>query len=146
MELRLRTERKLRRLFLAAGGKPQRDSPHYFVLGHSNWFRGLADNMQEVVVPLKDLPSEVTSFTYPDSFTAMGLGPEFGLRYDPRPYHQQVYRIEELDDVTGRYGMPLDEPSKYEDYHQRPFETYIEVQLWAETPIQEFLARRPGQP
>lgn len=146
MELRRRTETRLRARFVAAGGTPQRVSPHYFVLGSSSWYRGLAADMAEVVLPLAMLPSDVTSVTYPDSFTAMGLGPDYGLPHDHRPYHGRVYRLEELPDLVATYGLPPDEADPpggsegvavdgYDGYERRPFEKYIEVQLWADGPL-----------
>jgi hypothetical protein len=67
MELRQRTEARLRQLFVAAGGRPERVSPHYFVLGSSRWFESLATNMQHVVLALTRMPSVVTCCTYPDT-------------------------------------------------------------------------------
>jgi hypothetical protein len=85
MELRRLTEEKLRQLFVAGGGRPERPAPHYFVLGASRWFRGLAPDMQEFTFKVAELPDDQTTFTYPDSVTAMGLGAAFGLHHDPRP-------------------------------------------------------------
>jgi hypothetical protein len=145
MALRRLTEERLRSLFVSAGGVPERTVPHYFVLGGSRWYEGLAAATRKVVLPLADLPSAVTSFTYPDSFTAMGFGGRFGLPVDPRPYHDQVFRIEQLDAVVGRYGLPPDEasPADYDDYHRRPFERYIEVQLWSDGPVRTLLGTAP---
>jgi hypothetical protein len=143
MQLRRRTEQKLRGLFVEAGGKPQRTAPHYFVLGSSEWYRGLAPHTREVVIPLSQLPPDVTSFTYPDSFTAMGLVGDFGLPYEPKPYHERVFRIEQLDEIVGRHGFPPDDPDpNYAGYQNYPFEKYLEVQLWADAPIREFLVPR----
>jgi hypothetical protein len=64
MELRRHTETKLRRLFVDAGGRPERTAPHYFVLGSSAWYRGLAPHTREVAIPLSELPADVTSLTY----------------------------------------------------------------------------------
>jgi hypothetical protein len=114
MELRELTETKMFELFVRAGGKPERAVPHYFVLGSSDWFRGLARHMKEMVVPISLLPIDATSFTYPDSFTAMALGPRFGLPHEPRPYHEKVFRIDRLSEIVGRYG---------------------EVQLWTDVPL-----------
>jgi hypothetical protein len=140
MEMRRLTEQKLRRLFAATGGVMQRQSPHYFVLGESEWFGGLARNMKSVVLPLAVLPPAATSFTYPDSFTAMALGPRFGLPYAPRPYHDQVFPLARLDAIVQQYGLPDDAPrSDYAGYTQRPFEKYIEVQLWTDDPVRRFL-------
>lgn len=144
MDLRRRTEARLLELFKQAGGRPERDAPHYFVLGESAWYRGLAPGMQAAVVPLAELPSTVTSFTYPDSFTATGLVADFGLPYEPRPYHHRAFRIEELPDVVTRYGIPPDEPDPvYEGYAHRPFEKYIEVQVWSDAPVEQFLHPTP---
>jgi len=89
-------------------------------------------------VPLTDLPRDQTTFTYPDSFTAMGFLPRFGLPYEPRPYHGQVFWLEQLDAVVGRYGLPADDPTDgYAGYERRPFERYVEVQLWADEPIRQ---------
>ncbi len=139
MELRRRTEGKLRALFVAAGGRPKRAAPHYFVLGESRWFQQLAADMSRLTVPIADLPSEVTSFTYPDSFTAMGIVVEYGIAYERRPYHERVFRIEELAEVIGLYGLPPDEPGGYGDYHRELFERYVEVQVWSDDPLRAFL-------
>jgi len=136
MELRAKTEEKMRRLFIEAGGKPERNSPHYFVLGSSAWFSGLASEMAEVHISLSELPSQLASFTYPDSFTAMGLIAEYGLPYEPRPYHNHVYLLDQLPDIVKTYGLPADESEQsYKDYHKRTFEKYIEIQVWSDKPI-----------
>jgi hypothetical protein len=96
--------------------------------------------MREVVVPLGAFPPEVTSVTYPDSFTAMAFGPRFGLPHQARPYHEQVFLLAELPELVARYGLPRDESDPvYDDYPMRPFEKYIEVQLWADEPLRAFL-------
>jgi hypothetical protein len=139
MELRRRTETKLRHLFKEAGGRPTRAAPHYFILGRSSWFKGLADDMQEIVLPLGALPQEATSITYPDSFTAMGLAAEYGLPYEHRPYHDQTFRIDDIPGLVAEYGLPADDPGDYDGYERRPFERYIEVQLWTDDPVVRYL-------
>jgi hypothetical protein len=139
MDLRRRTEAKMRQLFIEAGGHPERAAPHYFVLGESRWFLDLADDTQELVIPLAELPEDVTSFTYPDSFTAMGLAPDYGLPYEPKPYHEQVFPISCLPDVVNDHGLPEDSGDAYEGYEHRPFEQYIEVQLWSDAPVARWL-------
>jgi len=135
MELRRRTEDKLRRLFVEGGGAPSRRAPHYFVLGASKWYEGLAGGMEAVVVKLADLPPDATSVTYPDSFTAMGQGADLGLHHEPRPYHDTVFRLGHLPDLVARYGLPVDEAGGYEGYAHQPFEKYIEIQLWTDEPV-----------
>ena len=139
MELRRRTETKMRHLFVEAGGRVERRSPHYFVLGESRWFEGLADDMRAVVMSLDELPDVSTSVTYPDSFTAMGLAPEYGLPYERRPYHEKVFRLDQLDGLIGEWGLPEDPVGGYANYETRPFEMYIEIQLWSDAPVTRFL-------
>src|SRR5947209_4474458 len=96
MNLRRLTESRLRALFIRRGGRPVRQSPHYFVLGESAWYERLADGMEKVRLPLSALPPDQTTITYPDSFSAMEVGAEFGLSQESRPYHGKVFLLEEL--------------------------------------------------
>lgn len=132
LELRRATEARLRRLFVAAGGEPERDAPHYFVLGSSMWFRGLARDMQQVVIPLAALPERATSMTIPDSVTAMGLGGDFGIPVESEAHHGRVFRCSEFVDAVQTYGIPEDRPGSYEGYQYRSFELYAEVQVWSD--------------
>ena len=137
IEMRRLTEERLRRLFVARGGRPERSAPHYFILGKCEWFKQLAPDTKEVVVPLGDLPAPVTSFTYLDSFEAMGFGADFGVpRQDARPYNDRVYLIDELEAVIGEYGMPKVE---HDSYWEAPVERFVEVQLWADEPVRHLL-------
>ena len=136
MAFRRATEVKLRTLFETAGGRPERAAPHYFVLGESAWFEGLYASPRSIRFPLRMFRRDVVSFTYPDSVVAMRLGPEFGLPPDPlRPYHETVFRLDQLEDVVGRYGLPKDADVAYEGYHLREFERYIEVQIWSDIEV-----------
>jgi hypothetical protein len=142
IQMRRRTESRMRELFIAAGGTPERRAPHYFCLGPCPWFRELSPSMRELAIPLTDLPPAVTSFTYPDSFTAMCLGREFGLPHECRPYHDRVYSLAELPDLVETYGLPAgDADADYEGYERRPFEKYIEIQVWADEPVRRAVRR-----
>ena len=79
MHLRRLTEARLRELFIAAGGQPERTAPHYFVLGE-----------------------------------LAGLVEQFGL---PDPAWDGDYRA----------------------WASWPVDAYIEVQLWSDEPIAEYL-------
>ena len=96
---------------MAVGGKPERHTPHYFVLGSSAWFQGLAHEMHEVVVPLASLPEDVTSMTIPDSMTSMGLGGDFGLPVENRPHHGRVFRLSEISEAVEEFGLPEESPA-----------------------------------
>lgn len=57
IEMRRVVEDRLRRQFIALGGRPERRAPHHFVLGESPWFRGLAVDMEEIRIPVSKLPA-----------------------------------------------------------------------------------------
>jgi hypothetical protein len=136
MELRRLTEARLHELFILAGGRPQRGAPHYFCLGPCEWFQRSASDMRTVAITLSALPDDVTSFTYPDSFTAMGFLRQFGITHAAKPYHGRVYRMNELAEVVREHGLPTGgADDDYEGYHRREFEKYIEIQVWSDDAI-----------
>jgi hypothetical protein len=140
MDLRRLTEARLRELFTAAGGQPQRPAPHYFVLGTSPWYEGLGQNMQRVQLPLSALPASQTSITYPDSFTAMALGTSSGPGHQARPCHGRVFLLGELPGLVERFGIPAPRrDGHYQSWTTWPAEAYIEVQLWSDDPIRGFI-------
>lgn len=145
MALRRATETRLRERFVAAGGRPQRSAPHYFVLGESDWFAGLYLEGGSVRVPLAMLPPDVTSLTWADSITAMGLGVRLGLPA-PDPEHAgRVYRLDELDELLGRYNLPTgaapDGLDGYAGHQHDRVDSYVEIQLWSDEPILTHLHR-----
>ena len=72
-------------------------------------------------------------------FGISNLDAPFGLVRASRPYHDRVFRVEELPDLIATYGVPVDRvDDAYHGYHRRPFEKYIEVQVWADDPIRSF--------
>lgn len=141
MDFRKETETKLRRLFEERGGEPERQSPHYFVLGECPWFSDLYPDAETVQLDWRTLPKGLTSFTYPDSFVSMRLGQKYGLPPEPlQPYHERVFFMRELAEIVAKHGLPDGSADEdYNGYHNRRFEKYIEVQLWADGPVTEFL-------
>jgi hypothetical protein len=132
------TEARLREHFVAGGGVPLRQAPHYFVLGSSAWFEGLARDMQAVRVALDDLPPEHTTFTLVDSFAAMGCGEEFGFPGVPAAPLDRLYRWPRDRDVLTDYEAPLDEPDEdYSTYANRPVHHFVELQVWCELSPQQ---------
>ncbi len=70
----------------------------------------------------------------------MGLAPAFGLPYEHRSCHEQVFRLKDLDDVIKELGIPIDPGGGiYENYAARPFEMFIEVHVWSDRPVADFL-------
>ncbi|WP_375430005.1 hypothetical protein [uncultured Friedmanniella sp.] len=129
----------MRELFVAAGGRPERSHPHYFVLGDSPWFAGLYDEPLAVRLPLSRLPGPVTSFSWTDSITAVGLGEHLGVPPPAEEWQQGVHPLELLDPGRAtRAVAPRDEG--YDGYQRRPLQHYVEVQLWSDGPVADLLS------
>ena len=131
LEMRFLAESKLKRLFEEKGGAPKRKSPHYFVLGTSEWFRHFNSEHQELRVNIKDLPHDSVSVTFPDSFIAMTA--------EDKSYYEKVYFLGELESLVGEHGLPENKrPESYEKYWLGEFEEYIEVQVWDDSVVEPF--------
>lgn len=137
VEWRRVTERALREGFDAAGGQRQREAPHYFVLGTSPWYEGLAAGMRSVTLDLASLPDEHTSWTLTDSFDAMGCGGSFGFpaREDR---DTSVYRLADLDRVLAHHPLYDERPDAY-DLGPGATIPFVEVQLWSDEPVAHLL-------
>jgi hypothetical protein len=141
MALRRQAEVRLRELFIARGGKPLRTAPHYFILGGSAWYEGLAPHLDKVELALAALPEDQTSVTYPDSFVAMEVGLEVGSIPDRRPYHGTVFLLADLPELVEPYGIPSPSwDSEDREWTSWPQETFIEVQLWVDDPVRQYLS------
>lgn len=136
--VRLEAESILRTKFIEKGGIVTRENPHYLCLGVSNWWKNFCDH-SEVRIPLGDIDPKSLSFTYPDSFTSMGVLKRFGIKHKTMPYHGEVFFLHELKDVIAEYGLPLDpDVEDFTEYQNDDLEIYIEAQVWSDTPISAY--------
>ena len=124
LAIRRGLEEQVRALFIAKGGRPIRQCPHYLTLGPCPWLLDWYRDGCELALPMAAIDSAVVSFTYGDMFPAMRLR-------DAKPYRGQVYRWDELPDLVARYGVPQD----WNHDGSRGPERYIEAQLWDEAPV-----------
>src|SRR5512145_2358728 len=99
--LRRQLEDHICRLFIAKGGQPRRNRPHYLIVGACPWVRSWYPNGCELRIPLAVFSAAIVSFTYGDSFPAM-------RHQDGKPYRGQVYTLAELPALIEQYGLPQD--------------------------------------
>ena len=114
-------------------GGPVIEHPLYFFLGD------MADGLdpsrpQSIVLPLAALPTEMLTFTFPDSMASLPLS-----RYEEHvahrmSYHGQVFTLEEIRRVIAEFGMPGEgRPTD----RSVPYDRFIEVQLWDDRPLRQ---------
>ena len=119
VSVRFELEERIRGLFIAKGGRPQREHPLYFILGTCGWCRTWYREPAELRLPLRLLDPAQVSFTYGDSFPAMRF-------QDGKPYRGQVYTLSELPGLVAQFDLPqIWNP----DGKLGP-ERYIEAQVW----------------
>lgn len=126
-------EARVRRLFMAKGGRPQRLHPHSMILGRSDWLKSWYADGQELCIPLAEFAPDSVSFTYGDLFPSM--------RYpDGKAYRGQVYVMSELEGLIQVYGLPQ---ARNPDGHLGP-DRYIEAQVWDDQPLRPYFINLNG--
>ena len=128
VQIRRELETKVRQLFIAKGGKPVRERPHYMILGACPWLIDWYQDGRELRVSLAAFQAEIVSFTYGDTFPAM--------RYqDGKTCRGQVYTLDELTELIRLHGLPQEWNPDGEFGPDR----YIEAQVWDDAPIKQYL-------
>lgn len=124
LAIRRELEARIRALFVERGGSPERNTPHYFIVGTCDWVLSWYAEGRALSLPISDFDAATVSLTYGDSFPAM--------RYHvPQPWRGQVYTLAELPDLVARFGLPqITNP----DGARGP-ERYIEAQVWSDAPL-----------
>ena len=128
LSVRRQLEQRIRALFVAKGGRPRRDTPHYMVLGTCDWLKRWYQDGRELSIPLNQFDPATVSLTYGDSFPAMRF-------QDGKPYRGQVYRLDELPELIQQFGLPQDWNA---DGKLGP-ERYVEAQVWDDEPLRPYL-------
>jgi hypothetical protein len=129
MNARRRSEERLSAAFIAKGGSPLREHPFYLVL-ETPEVQTFWPAANRVRVPLDALPSGVVSFTYLDSMVCDALlnapecVPSNCKQFAGLTCLSEVYRVEELPDLIGEFGLPEG--------------TYLEAQVWADEPLKPY--------
>ncbi|MBN2472200.1 MAG: hypothetical protein JXN59_15865 [Anaerolineae bacterium] len=128
LSIRRDLETRVRGLFVARGGRPERARPHYLILGACPWVKTWYLDGRELRIPLARFDPAIVSFTYGDTFPAMRYG-------DGKPTRGQVYTLAELPALVAEHGLPQDWNA---DGRGGP-DRYIEAQVWSDAPLREYL-------
>jgi hypothetical protein len=118
----------MRRQFETKGGQPERELPHYFVLGGFSLWE--SDGSSRAQIPLRSVESFAVSFTLTDSFFNYRRHNLRGVEIPRRPYHGQLFTLEELPAQLALHGPP----------GERRFDVYVEAQIWSDRPVSHLLA------
>ncbi len=129
LRIRRELEDRVRALFIAKGGQPRRERPHYMILDACLWLLSWYTDGCALCVPLAAFDPGTVSFTFGDTFPAM--------RYqDGKPYRGQVYTLDELPELIRVHGLP----QEWNLDGARGPDRYIEAQVWDDAPIRQYLS------
>ena len=122
-------EQLVYRLFLEKGGKPEKYTPHYFVIGECPWLATWYEQADFIKIPIEDFDLQTVSFTYGDTFQTFSPNVTDGLEY-----RGTVYTYAEILKIIEKYGIPQDTWDK--PIFAQP--AYVEAQIWSDRTINNF--------
>lgn len=130
MDRRRDYEKTMREMFIRKGGKAERPSPHYMVVGECMWLCEWYEQPAYVAIPIEEFDLDTVSFTYGDSF------PTFSDRVaDGREYRKNLYTYGEILELIAKYGLPQEWNA---DGKYGP-ERYIEAQVWSDMNVGKYM-------
>ena len=115
--MRQRVEHAMRDQLVGLGVRPQRQHPHYAIVGRSDREPHTAFGPLACRLRLEDLPVRHTTWTWGDSFRH---DPEFREARGDHPASGRVYRLEQMPDLL----------QQWEGTTAREAWREVEVQLW----------------
>jgi len=119
-------EKLVRGMFIEKGGKPEKETPHYFVIGECPWLATWYEQADYIKISISEFDMKTVSFTYGDTF------PTFSPNVtNDMEYRRTVYTYDEILKIIEKYGMPQDKWDK--PIFAQP--SYIEAQVWSDEPV-----------
>jgi len=133
-EERLRFELLMRDQFVAKGGRPQLERPHYAILGESDVWAEITTCALRI--PIASFSPDFISFTYTDSWVAYIDRDLSGNHLPRKAQYGTVYTVDELPDLFARYGWPGD---RWKTEPEWEHDVYVEAQIWSIEALSEYL-------
>jgi len=133
-------DRKLRKAFIEHGGKPQRMTPIYMMLGEHRQWESAYENPAIIKIPLKEFAPLTVSFTYGDSFAI--FNPEL---FGKEEYWNKIYFADEILKIVERYGLS---PHVEYDFKRGIYPNdkninhhlkYVEAHIWSDEVLNKAL-------
>ncbi|MEL6558447.1 MAG: hypothetical protein AAFQ94_09700 [Bacteroidota bacterium] len=140
IELRFALEARIKKQFINKGGIATRNDPFYFTLGECKWAESWYVNPGVIKIPIAKFNPKHISFTYPDSMVSFQFHDEPKLATYRKNVNGKIYLLNEIKkEIIDVYGIPSQE--KWESEEAMKYDRYIEVQVWDDRVINEFLSK-----
>ena len=81
-------------LFVCKGGKPEKETPHYFVIGECPWLTSWYKEADFIKIPINEFNLQTVSFTYGNTFPTFSPNVTDGMEYRNTVYtYEEVLKI-----------------------------------------------------
>ncbi|MCL2212878.1 MAG: hypothetical protein FWB93_03510 [Oscillospiraceae bacterium] len=139
LRMRYDCDDRLRKEFLARGGKVTRKNPVYMMLGeHKSWATAY-ENPVLIKIPLAEIDPLTVSFTYGDSFVVFNHG-----KFNKEEYWGKVYFRDEILELIGRIGYPPQVEYDFKDENYTKYSPvadhllYVEAHVWSDELLERY--------
>lgn len=136
---RCERDQKLRNIFISRGGKPEKVSPIYMMLGEHKQWESAYEEPAVIKIPLEEFNPLTVSFTYGDSFAI--FNPSL---FGEEEYWNKLYFVDEILDVINRHGFPpyveynFKEGIYPKDKHINHHLKYVEAHVWSDKVLDKY--------
>jgi hypothetical protein len=132
---RKEAEENLKKEFIKLGGKPERDSPHYFCLGESIGMEYVYnDDYKKLVIPLTQISCEVL-FSIGDTLWTFAKSHNPDQKWENHWYQGKLYSYEGACEIITKLNLDLmskDSLNTNQVFH-------IEALIWSDKEIKKML-------
>ena len=129
LQRRKELEKLVYKLFVEKGGRPQKETPHYFVVGKCPWLATWYEQANYIKIPISEFDLLTVSFTYGDTFPTFSPNVTDGMEY-----RNTVYTYHEILKIIEKYGLPQEKWDA--PIFAQP--CYVEAQVWSDEPVTRY--------
>jgi len=135
MPQRLDSEREMLAILKKKGVVPERQYPHYFVLGNSSFFEKFYNRQYKIIrIPIEAFaPNEIT-FTPSDSLWCIGKVLQPDTAWKSMWFDQQLFSYSEICEILIEHEVDVSDAESLKKF--RAF--FVEAQVWNDRVVEEF--------
>jgi hypothetical protein len=130
---RKEAEQNLRKAFIAKGGKPQRQSPHYFTLGRSIGYEWMyKDKFQTIDILLSAIKSELY-FSIGDTLWTFARSHNPEVTFEKKWFQGKLFTYEETSEIIKELELDLEDHDSVNSHNIFVIECFI----WSDEELSE---------
>lgn len=134
---RKNAEKRIRELFIEKGGKPNRNSPHYFCLGKSNlWTKTYLERTKFVSIPISNDEPDIF-YSIGDSLWCFAKSEDPNQKWENQWFQGTLFTLDEVEAILEELEIDLHKPETL----QGKKIGYIEAFIWCDKTLNDLLIK-----